>query len=225
MTIEHHQAALSDQDSALRLAGFLASLVLVGGAAAGALTQKLIPWPFHGAASLAGTYGRILIYLPVAGFALASLLWLRDDQRSVRKVMAWPRFSPSFLVGVVLSGGYSLYLFRSHDFALKGLPFVPPAMIIGFLNALSEELIFRAVLLGLLIQWSCSLKRSNLVQALAYGSVHLPIGGPGLFIGAVAYGLLLGWITQSNESVIPALICHAIADVGAVGLPLLIVVA
>ncbi len=204
------------------LAGFMASLFLIGGAAGFLLTRKLIPWPFHGADTIADTYGRILVYLPFAGFSLLSLLWIRGDQRSISDFISWKRFSPTFLAGFILSAGYSIYLYMTHDFALKGLLFVPPAMMLGLLNAVSEEILFRLVFFQLLIQLTGSWQRANLIQAVLYGFIHLFIGGPVFFLSAVGYGLLLGWITRTNESLLPATICHFIADIGAVSLPLLI---
>ncbi len=215
---------LAGQLSVFALAGFTISLFFTVGVAGFLLTRQLIPWPFHGADTVCDTYGRILVYLPFAGFSLLSVLWIRGLNKPVAEYFKWNRFSPTVLVGFALSAGYSLYLFSTHDFAFKGLVFVPPAMILGFLNAISEELLFRLVFFQLLIPVAGSWQRANLMQAVLYGFVHLFIGGPVFFLGAVAYGLLLGWITKTNESILPAIICHFIADVGAIGLPLLILV-
>jgi membrane protease YdiL (CAAX protease family) len=215
-------ASLPDRMSVRAFSGFMTSLLLMGGAAVFLLTRKLIPWPFHGADSIADSYGRILVYLPFTGFSFLSVFWIKGNQRSIRDFITWNRFSFTFLAGFVLSAGYSLYLFLSHDFALKGLAFVPPAMMLGLLNAFSEELLFRLVLFQLLIPLTGSWQRANLMQAVLYGFVHLFIGGPVFFLCAVGYGLLLGWITKTNESILPAIICHFVADIGAIGLPLLI---
>jgi len=215
---------MSGRTSVRAFSGFMASLLLIGGTAAFLLTRKLIPWPFHGADTILGTYGRILVYLPFTGFALLSVLWIKGNKRPVADLILWKRFSPTFWAGVVLSAGYSIYLYLFHDFALKGLSFVPPAMMLSFLNAISEELLFRLVIFQLLIPLTGSWQRANLMQALLYGFIHLFIGGPVFFISAVGYGLLLGWITKTNDSLLPAIICHFIVDVGAIGLPLLILV-
>jgi membrane protease YdiL (CAAX protease family) len=208
--------------SALAFAGFMASLLLMGGAAFFLLARQHIPWPFHGADTVYATYGRILVYLPFVGFSLLSVLWIKGCKRPVADYFKWNLFSFTFTIGFVLSAGYSIYLFLIHDFALKGLAFVPPAMLLGFLNAFSEELLFRLVCFQLVIPLTVSWQRANLVQAILYGFVHLVIGGPVFFFIAVGYGLLLGWVTRTNESLLPAIICHFIADIGAIGLPLLI---
>lgn len=213
------------------LAGFIGSLLLTGGVAGFLLTEKLIPWPFHGAETVCGTYGRILVYLPFTGFSLLSVFWIKGkkfwikgEKRPVADFIKWNRFSPTFYAGLVFSAGYTLYLFLSHNFAYKGMAFVPPALILGLLNAVSEEFLFRLVLFQLIVPLTESWHRANLMQAVLYGAVHLFIGGPVFFLGAVGYGLLLGWIFKTNDSIIPAIICHFIADVGAIGLPLLILV-
>ncbi len=214
--------SLTDPIPVQEFMGFTISLLVIVGVAGFLLTRKLIPWPFHGADTVYSTYGRILVYLPFTGFSLLSVLWIRGFNKPVAGHFTWVRFSYTFPLGLVLSAGYSLYLFSTHDFALKGLTFVPPAMILGFFNAFSEELLFRLVFFQLLIPLTGSWQRANLMQAVLYGFVHLFIGGPVFFLGAVAYGLLLGWVTKSNESILPAIICHFIADIGAIGLPLLI---
>ncbi|RJP89613.1 MAG: CPBP family intramembrane metalloprotease [Desulfobacteraceae bacterium] len=206
----------------VRLAGFLLSLVLVAGAAAFLLNRKLIPWPFHGADTVAGTWGRIPVYLPLTVFSLGSIFWISDTTRPVWNHFRRGRFSPSFLAGLAVSAGYSLYLYLSCSFALKGMGFVFPAMALGLLNAVTEELLFRLVLFQLLFRLIGSMKWSNLVQAVIYGFPHLFIGGPAFFGYAAFYGLVLGWITRTNRSILPAIICHFIADIGAVGLPLLV---
>ena len=203
-------------------AGFIVSLLLVCGVAGFLLTRKLIPWPFHGADTISGTYDRIWVYLPFTVFSLLSVLWVKDTKRSVTDFFKWKRFSPTFLAGFVASAGYSIYLYMTHHFAIKNFGFVPPSMMLGFLNAFSEELLFRLVCFQLVVPLTGSWQRANLVQAVLYGFVHLIIGGPAFFFIAVGYGLLLGWITRTNKSIIPAIICHFIADVGAIGLPLLI---
>lgn len=213
---------MSGRTSVQAFAGFMVSLLLMGGSAAFLLTRQLIPWPFHGADTIFGTYDRIWVYLPFTVFSLLSVLWMKDMKRSIADSFIWNRFSLTFLAGVVLSAGYSIYLYMTHNFAFKSFGFVPPAMMLGFLNAFSEELIFRLVCFQLVTPLTGSWQRANLVQAVLYGLVHLFIGGPVFFFIAVGYGLLLGWMTRTNESILPAIICHFIADVGAIGLPLLI---
>lgn len=207
-----------------RLTGFLLSLILVAGVAAVLLHQKLIPWPFHGTDTVAGTWGRIFVYLPFFFFSMASVFWIGDPSRPVWNHFRWDRFSPSFLPGLAVSFGYTAYLYLSCDFALKGLEFVFPANILGLLNAVAEETLFRLVLFQLLIRLTGSWKWPNLIQASVYAILHLFIGGPVFFLMAVIYGLILGWITRTNHSILPAIICHFIVDIGAVGLPLAIVV-
>jgi len=214
----------SGQSSVWALTGFIVTLMLFGGVAGFLLTRKLVSWPFHGAETICSTYGRILVYLPFTGFSLLSVFWIKGKKKPLADFVTWNHFSLTFAAGLVFSAGYSLYLFLSHDFAYKGIAFVPPALILGLLNAISEEFLFRLVLLQLLVPVTASWQRANLMQAFLYGIAHLFIGGPVFFFSAVGYGLLLGWIVRTNKSILPAIICHFIADIGAIGLPLLIIV-
>ncbi|MDO9264914.1 MAG: CPBP family intramembrane metalloprotease [Desulfosalsimonadaceae bacterium] len=207
-----------------RVTGFLVSLTLVAGTAAYLIGQKLIPWPFHGADTIAGTWGRIPVYLPFFFFSLGSVLWISDQSQPVWNHFRWNRFSPSFLAGLLISLGYAAYLYLSCDLALKGPGFAVPAMVLGLLNAVAEETLFRLILLQLLFRLTGSWKGSNLIQAAVYAIPHLFIGGPVFFLYAAGYGLILGWITRTNNSILPAMVCHFVVDIGAVGLPLLVVV-
>lgn len=211
------------QDNPLgALAGFSISLALIAGLAGLLLYQGMIPWPFHGADTIAGTWGRIPVYAPVFAFAMISVFWLRYAGLPIREWFAWKRVTPAFFTGIGVSLGYTLYLFSTSPFPFKGPIFLPPVLVMGMMNAVSEEVLFRLVFLQLLAAAIGSRPSANLIQALAYALPHLFIGGPLFFLLAAAYGLLLGRITLMTESILPAVICHFIIDIGAVGLPLMI---
>jgi len=211
---------ISGQD----LVFFLGSLLLFTGAAVLLFKTNVIPWPFHGSETVSGTYKRILFYFPLTVFSLLSVIWILKKDPETRNCFSWNRFSYTFFLGLLISAVYSFYLFFSCTFALKGLSFIPPALILSMLNALSEELIFRLVLFRILIALTGSWHRSNFVQAGLYAFPHFFIGGGWFFIYAAIYGLLLGGITHTNKSILPAIICHFIIDIGAVALPLLIII-
>lgn len=210
--------------ASLRLSGFLLSLAMVAGVSAILLYRKVVPWPFHGAATVAETWRRILVYLPVFIFSLASVWWMDNKAKPIRHHFRWNGFSSSFFSGLAGSLGYTLYLYLSCDFALKGAGFAVPATVLCLLNAVSEETLFRLILFQLLISRIGSWKQANLIQAMVYGIPHFFIGGPMFFLYAAGYGLVLGWITRTNQSLLPAIICHFIVDIGAVGLPLLVLI-
>jgi len=204
------------------LAGFTLALVMTAGLAGLLLHQGWISWPFRGADSILVTWSRIPVYAPVLMFALISLFWPRHAGLPIREWFVWKRVTPIFFAGLGVSIGYSLYLFYTSPFPLKSAGFVPPALVMGLMNAVSEEVLFRLIFMQLLAAAWGSRPRANLIQAAVYALPHLLIGGPVFFFMALAYGLLLGRITLSAGSIFPAMICHFIIDIGAIGLPLLI---
>ena len=204
------------------LTGFSLTLVMAAGLAGLLLHQGLVSWPFRGADTVFGTWGRIPVYAPVLLFALISLFWLRHAGLPIREWFTWKPVMPVFIVGLGVSIGYSLYLFYTSPFPLKSAGFIPPALVMGLMNAVSEEIVFRLIFMQLLAAAFSSRPRANLIQATVYALPHLLIGGPLFFLLAAGYGLLLGRITLSAGSILPAVICHFIIDIGAIGLPLLI---
>jgi membrane protease YdiL (CAAX protease family) len=216
----HHKAA----ETRRALAGFSFSMALGAGLAGLLLHLGLVPWPFRGADTVFGTWGRIPVYAPVLLYALASLFWLRHADLPIREWFAWKRVTPLFIAGLGVSIAYSLYLFYTSPFPLKSAGFAPPALVMGLMNAVSEEIIFRLIFMQLLAIAFGSRPRANLIQAAVYALPHLMIGGPLFFLLAAGYGLLLGRITLAAGSIFPAVICHFIIDIGAIGLPLLIAV-
>lgn len=216
------QSDKSGQRPIFELLGFFIYLLAISALAFFLLKYKVIPWPFHGAETVFGTYGRILVYLPFAVLALLSLLWVKGAGLPVWENVKWSCFHVSFPMGLALSIGYALFLFLSTDFELKGFFFVPPALILSLLNAVAEEVLFRFVLFQLLIMSTRSVLLANGLQACFYGLPHLFIGGPAFFLYAVFYGFVLGWMTRENQSILPAVISHFAIDIGAIGLPLLI---
>jgi membrane protease YdiL (CAAX protease family) len=96
----------------------------------------------------------------------------------------------------------------------RDMPWVAPGNV---LQAAAQELEFRGLLLG-------SLERvappwvANLGQAMFFGLAHIAVqyeGPAGPFVPVtIALGFLLGWITQKTGSLWPAIIIHAVGDVG-----------
>lgn len=214
----HHEAAVTRR----ALAVFSLTLVMSAGLAGLLLHQGLVPWPFRGTDTVFGTWGRIPVCAPVLIFALISLFWLRHAGLPIREWFSWKQVSPLFFAGLGVSIGYSLYLFYTSPFPLKSAGFIPPALVMGLMNAVSEEIIYRLIFMQLLAAAFGSRPRANLIQATVYALPHLLIGGPLFFLLATGYGLLLGRITHATGSIFPAIICHFIIDIGAIGLPLLI---
>lgn len=206
----------------ISVAGFLAFFLLVTAVIAVMLKHGIIRWPFRRVPGIVETYKNVLLYSPVLFIALFSTIWLKVSRIPVLEEFKWRRFSRTFLVGLFISSGYSVYLFMSTGFSLKGSEYWPPVVMLSLLNAVSEEVFYRLVFYRLLKNVFTGSFKANLIQSLAYASVHVLIGGVQFAVFAFCYGMLLGWIMERNRSVIPCIICHFCIDIGNIGLPLLI---
>lgn len=186
------------------------------------LKFKLLPWPFKGTESLAHTYKNICIYIPVFFFALGSTVWLKIADLSIYKGFKWHRITSIFYIALIISVGYSLQMFVTTPFSLRGFEFWPPVFFLSLFNAMSEEIIYRFVFYSLLKNYFKNTNLSNIFQSFAYSMPHYWIGGFLMAVYAFFYGLILGQVVEKNKSVTPAIICHFCIDIGNIGLPLLI---
>jgi len=162
---------------------------------------------------------QLIVTLTVAGVA-----W-RVLAPALRPHLRLARFGPTAaiagVVGVALLVGVAMALPATllgregiQPVAVaRDLPWLGPAAV---LQALSQELQFRGLLMGALERvaprwWA------NLGQAAFFGLSHLAVSyqGPvGPFVPAtIAFGLLLGWIVQRSQSLWPAVLIHAAGDI------------
>jgi len=85
-------------------------------------------------------------------------------------------------------------------------------LIVGLLAPLGEELFFRGYIQTRLRQvWSAG--PAIVVTALAFGLIH---GEPVHGVLAFGIGVYLGLVTERAESVVPAVICHAVNNTASV---------
>ena len=95
----------------------------------------------------------------------------------------------------------------------RALPFLGPA---NALQAFSQEVQFRGLLLGAL-ERTMSPRWANVSQAAVFGLAHLAIsyGGPEAPFVPITFlvGLGFGWLVQRTNSLWPAVIIHAVADI------------
>jgi membrane protease YdiL (CAAX protease family) len=96
----------------------------------------------------------------------------------------------------------------------RDLPLLGPAFC---LQAVAQELAFRGALLRTL-ERSAPFWMANLGQALLFGLAHIAVQyeGPSDSIVpvTVALGFGLGWVTQRTGSLWPAIVAHAVLEVG-----------
>jgi phosphatidylglycerol---prolipoprotein diacylglyceryl transferase len=185
-------------------------------------SNHIINWPFHKVHSITEAYQTILEYLPIFVVALLSMIWLLPSGLPVLQYFTWRTYSfGSFAIGIVMSMGYIIYMLHRVKFGIHIPSVWPPVFILSLLNSVAEEIVFRIVLYGLLQKIMKSDLSTNIIQGLVYAAIHLFIGGNLLAFQALILGLLLGWIRNKNKSVIPCIIIHFFADLGAIGYPIL----
>jgi membrane protease YdiL (CAAX protease family) len=95
----------------------------------------------------------------------------------------------------------------------RDLPWLGPA---NALQAFSQEVQFRGILLGAL-ERTMSPRWANVSQAAVFGLAHLAIsyGGPEAPFVPITFlvGLAFGWLVRRTNSLWPAVILHAVADI------------
>ena len=95
----------------------------------------------------------------------------------------------------------------------RDFPLLGPA---NALQAFSQEVQFRGLLLGAL-ERTMSPRWANVCQAVVFGLAHLAIsyGGPEAPFVPITFlaGLAFGWLVRRTNSLWPAVIIHAVADI------------
>lgn len=95
----------------------------------------------------------------------------------------------------------------------RDFPLLGPA---NALQAFSQEVQFRGLLLGAL-ERTMSPRWANVCQAAVFGLAHLAIsyGGPEAPFVPITFlvGLAFGWLVRRTNSLWPAVIIHAVADI------------
>ena len=71
---------------------------------------------------------------------------------------------------------------------------------------LAEEIGFRGVPLGGLLKTRCRPWLAILISAFAFGLLHGFVG----FMGAMLFGIILGWLYWRTGSIIPCIIIHIV---------------
>lgn len=78
-------------------------------------------------------------------------------------------------------------------------------LVLGFLVPIAEEALFRGALLGVLLERYAA-RWAVPVSALIFGLVHLSQQ----FVGALALGLVMGWLRVRTRSLWPGLVLHTL---------------
>lgn len=185
-------------------------------------TVRVWPWPFSRVHSLADAYMRIGAYAPMMVIPLYSLWWMKRCDMPIAEQLRWGRFTPYFLLALAMSIYYSMELlvFKRPP-QIRGAVFWPPAIILSAMNAFSEEIMYRQALYGMLRRAAYSKWFAIPFQAVIYSIVHFMIAGAVLGLFSIIYGLVLGLVADRSRSIMPAIVCHFIIDIGCIGMPML----
>lgn len=216
------QKTMAELTALFSAAALLASLVIFSFLIYYLTRQiRVWPWPFKPVFSLAEAYGRILYYLPVMLVPAYCLLWLRMSRVPIASWFKWNRFSYTFFIGLAVSVYYCLEMIVFGDMRFRGPAFWPPVVVMSFMNAAAEEIMYRLSLYNLLKRAAFPAWSANIAQALVYSLIHFMVAGAMLGIFSLIYGLIMGVVAGRSRSIIPAFICHFIIDLGVIGMPLL----
>jgi membrane protease YdiL (CAAX protease family) len=176
-------------------------------------------WPF-----------RLLV--PVLVYGLAAFLipglrqgvaWLRPgrwDRRGRLEFLAVVAVSTAALWAwyFLAEPGLDVFLIAIPRWHPVGLALL--ALGLALLNAAIEEAIYRGVVMHSLEAALGTGVWSLLVQAVAFGALHL-LGMPGGWIGvamAAAYGVMLGWLRRRSQGMLAPYLAHVLADVAIFGI-------
>lgn len=224
-----HLSSLDGEDLLRRVRrfsvmGFLAYFLVCFGIAAFLLRYGYVAWPLMRVDGVLEAYGRLAVYLPVFIAEVAALWFLRVSKLSVRAAFTLDPAkltTPFFFIGALGSGVYAAALYFLTDYGIRGPAYWPPVAIFSIMNAFSEEVFFRLVCYNLLRAGGLGTLPANMAQAALYSTIHLAVGGPLFALYSFVYGLVMGEIYRKTESILPAMACHFIIDLGVIGFPLL----
>ncbi len=75
--------------------------------------------------------------------------------------------------------------------------------------AIVEEFVFRGYFFQLFCNWTGSLERALILQAAAFSAAHGLHQTPAGVIDKVVFGLVMGWLANRRQSLVPGMVAHA----------------
>lgn len=178
-------------------------------------------WPIQPVDSLADAYARIFYYMPVMVIAALVLVLMKKNNEPFRPWFNWGRVTFLFVIGFLASIYYCLELLVLKNHALRGVEFWPPVIMMSVMNAFCEEVMYRLALYKAIIGANYSRWVALIAQSVVYSLIHFMVVGAVLGLFSLVYGFLLGLIVQRSKSVLQAMVCHFIIDIGCIGMPML----
>jgi hypothetical protein len=158
--------------------------------------------------------GPVSYYILVIGFAIGiavilpsgreQLFLTGGDSDAMLPIML-------LFTGVALVNGVALAFLRYGGILPLPIELLPSRVLGAAANAVSEELQFRSIVLGMLLFAELDAGLAIAIQALIYGFVHRRLWRDRdwyFLLGAVLLGWAAGAVTVTTGSIIPAIVGH-----------------
>jgi Type II CAAX prenyl endopeptidase Rce1-like len=158
--------------------------------------------------------GPVSYYVLVIGFAIGIAIILPSGREQLFLTGGQTdEMLPVMLafVLVALLNGAALAFLRYGGILPLPIELLPPRVLGAAANALSEELQFRSIVLGMLLFAGVPVGWAIAVQALVYGLAHRRLWRDRdwyFLLGSVLLGWAAGVVTYETGSVIPAIVGH-----------------
>lgn len=158
--------------------------------------------------------GPVSYYVLVIGFAIGIALILPSGREQLFLTGGNPDTVPTVLAlftAVALLNGIALAFLRYGGILPLPIELLPSRVLGAAANAVSEELQFRSIVLGMLLFAGVPAGWAIAVQALVYGLVHRRLWHERdwyFLVGSVLLGWAAGIATVHTGSVIPAIVGH-----------------
>jgi hypothetical protein len=158
--------------------------------------------------------GPVSYYILVIGFAIGIAIILPSGREQLFLTGGQTdEMLPVMLlfVGVALLNGVGLAFLRYGGILPLPIELLPTRVLGAAANAVSEELQFRSIVLGMLLFAGMPAGWAIAVQALVYGLAHRRLWRDRdwyFLLGSVLLGWAAGVVTYNTGSVIPAIVGH-----------------
>lgn len=158
--------------------------------------------------------GPVSYYILVIGFAIGIAIILPSGREQLFLTGGQTdEMLPVMLlfVGVALLNGAALAFLRYGGILPLPIELLPSRVLGAAANAISEELQFRSIVLGMLLFAGMPAGWAIAVQALVYGLAHRRLWRDRdwyFLLGSVLLGWAAGVVTYNTGSVIPAIVGH-----------------
>ena len=158
--------------------------------------------------------GPVSYYILVIGFAIGIAIILPSGREQLFLTGGQTdEMLPVMLlfVGVALLNGVALAFLRYGGILPLPIELLPTRVLGAAANAVSEELQFRSIVLGMLLFAGMPVGWAIAVQALVYGLAHRRLWRDRdwyFLLGSVLLGWAAGVVTFETGSVIPAIVGH-----------------